>query len=144
MTKRRRHTPEQVIRKSREGERRLGQGSDLAAVCKHLEVSEQIWHRWPSGHQGRTPATIHGERVVRNSGMQHFRRRAPGSSAIALKKFARSGSSKRSVVGEVVPCRRTNTLEFVNAPEAPRGGLNAGPHECERLSPTGLSVTSTH
>ena len=38
MTKRRRHTPEQVIRKSREGERRLGQGSDLAAVCEHLEV----------------------------------------------------------------------------------------------------------
>ena len=46
MTKRRRHTPEQVMRKLREGERLLGEGSDLAAVCKHLEVSEQTWHRW--------------------------------------------------------------------------------------------------
>ena len=52
MTKRRRHTPEQVIRKLREGERRLGQGSDLAAVCKHLEVSEQIWHRWLDQYGG--------------------------------------------------------------------------------------------
>ena len=52
MTKRRRHTPEQVIRKLREGERMLGQGSDLAAVCKHLEVSEQTWHRWLNQYGG--------------------------------------------------------------------------------------------
>ncbi len=52
MTKRRRHTPEQVIRKLREGERMLGQGSDLAAVCKHLEVSEQTWHRWRNQYGG--------------------------------------------------------------------------------------------
>ena len=45
MATRRRHTPEQVIRKLREGERLLGTGQDLAAVCKHLEVSEQTWHR---------------------------------------------------------------------------------------------------
>jgi putative transposase len=52
MTKRRRHTPEQVIRKLREGERLLGEGSDLAAVCKHLEVSEQTWHRWRNQYGG--------------------------------------------------------------------------------------------
>ena len=40
MTNRRRHTPEQVIRKLREGERLLGEGQGLAGVCKHLEVSE--------------------------------------------------------------------------------------------------------
>ncbi len=52
VTKRRRHTPEQVIRKLREGERMLGEGSDLAAVCKHLEVSEQTWHRWRNQYGG--------------------------------------------------------------------------------------------
>ena len=52
MTKRRRHTPEQVIRKLREGERLLGEGEDLAAVCKHLEVSEQTWHRWCNQYGG--------------------------------------------------------------------------------------------
>ncbi len=52
MAKRRRHTPEQVIRKLREGERLLGEGQDLAGVCKHLEVSEQTWHRWRTQYGG--------------------------------------------------------------------------------------------
>ena len=30
----------------------LGEGSDLAAVCKHLEVSEQTWHRWRNQYGG--------------------------------------------------------------------------------------------
>jgi transposase-like protein len=52
MTNRRRHTPEQVIRKLREGERLLGEGQGLAGVCKHLEVSEQTWHRWRTQYGG--------------------------------------------------------------------------------------------
>jgi transposase-like protein len=52
MTRRRRHTPEQVIRKLREGERLLGEGQDLPAVCKHLEISEQTWHRWRNQYGG--------------------------------------------------------------------------------------------
>ena len=51
-TKRRGHTPEQVIRTLREGERMLGQGSDLASVCQHVEVSEQTWHRWLNQYGG--------------------------------------------------------------------------------------------
>jgi transposase-like protein len=43
---RRRHTPEQVIRKLREADRLLGEGQDVATVCKQLEVSEQTLHRW--------------------------------------------------------------------------------------------------
>ena len=37
MAKRRRYTPEQVIRRLREGERLSSTGQDLAAGCKHLE-----------------------------------------------------------------------------------------------------------
>ncbi len=43
---RRRHTPEQIIRKLREADRLLGEGRDVAAVAKALEVSEQTLHRW--------------------------------------------------------------------------------------------------
>jgi transposase-like protein len=43
---RRRHTPEQVIRKLREADRLLGEGMEVAAVAKQLEVSEQTLHRW--------------------------------------------------------------------------------------------------
>src|ERR671910_2744292 len=43
---RRRHTPEQIIRKLREADRLLGEGAEIAEVARHLEVSEQTYHRW--------------------------------------------------------------------------------------------------
>jgi hypothetical protein len=43
--KRHRHTPEQVVRKLREGERMINEGRDLAEVLRHLEVSESSWNR---------------------------------------------------------------------------------------------------
>jgi transposase-like protein len=43
---RRRHTPKQVVRKFREADRMLNEGADIAAVARHLEVSEQTYHRW--------------------------------------------------------------------------------------------------
>src|SRR5215212_6599708 len=43
---RRRHTPEQIIRKLREADRLLGEGQEVAAVAKQLEVSEQTLQRW--------------------------------------------------------------------------------------------------
>ena len=44
--KRRRHTPEQVIRKLREADRMLGEGKTTAEVARRLEVSENTYHRW--------------------------------------------------------------------------------------------------
>lgn len=52
--RRRRHTPEQIIRKLREGERQLGAGAELAAVCKHLEITEATWYRWRNQYGGMT------------------------------------------------------------------------------------------
>jgi putative transposase len=43
---RRRHTPEQVVRKLREADRLLGEGTELPEVLKQLEVSEATYHRW--------------------------------------------------------------------------------------------------
>jgi putative transposase len=43
---RRRHTPEQIIRKLREADRLLAEGAEVADVARHLEVSEQTYHRW--------------------------------------------------------------------------------------------------
>ncbi len=44
--KRHRHTPEQAVRKVREGERLLNDGADLAQVLRVLEISEATWNRW--------------------------------------------------------------------------------------------------
>jgi transposase-like protein len=50
--KRRRHTPDQIIRKLAEGEKLLGQGQDLEEVTRHLEITESTWHRWRNQYGG--------------------------------------------------------------------------------------------
>jgi DNA-binding transcriptional MerR regulator len=50
--KRRRHTPEQIIRKLREADRLLAEGRQIAEVAKALEVSEQSYHRWRNQYGG--------------------------------------------------------------------------------------------
>ena len=50
--KRHRHTPEQVVRKLREGERLLNDGKDLTEVLRTMEISEATWNRWRSQYGG--------------------------------------------------------------------------------------------
>jgi putative transposase len=49
---RRRHTPEQIVRKLREAARLLGEGQELPEVIKQLEVSEATFHRWRQQYGG--------------------------------------------------------------------------------------------
>src|SRR5664280_1046566 len=50
--KKRRHTPERLIRKLAEGEKLLAQGQTLGQVCRHLEITESTWHRWCNQYGG--------------------------------------------------------------------------------------------
>ena len=50
--KRRRHTPEQIIRKLAEGNKLLAGGTELDEVCRHLEIAESTWHRWLAQYGG--------------------------------------------------------------------------------------------
>lgn len=52
MATRRRHTPEQVIRKLREADRLLAEGKTTADVARALEVSENTYHRWRNQYGG--------------------------------------------------------------------------------------------
>jgi putative transposase len=52
LMKRRRHTPEQIIRKLREAERMLGEGKTVPEAAKELQVSEQTYHRWRNQYGG--------------------------------------------------------------------------------------------
>jgi transposase-like protein len=52
MARRRRHTPEQIIRKLREADRLLAEGQQVPEVAKALEVSEQTYHRWRTQYGG--------------------------------------------------------------------------------------------
>ena len=50
--KRKRHSPEQIVRKLREVEMELSSGTPIAQVCQKLEVSEQTLHRWRAEYGG--------------------------------------------------------------------------------------------
>ena len=50
--KRRRHTPEQIVRKLREADRLLAEGLEVPEVAKSLEVSEATYHRWRAQYGG--------------------------------------------------------------------------------------------
>lgn len=40
------HTPEQIIGKLRQAEKRMAGGATVGEVCRELEVSEATYHRW--------------------------------------------------------------------------------------------------
>jgi transposase-like protein len=46
MTTRKRHSPEQVVRKLIQADRMLREGKDIADVCRELAVAEQTYYRW--------------------------------------------------------------------------------------------------
>ena len=52
MGRRRRHTPEQIVRKLREADRMLGDGAAIEDVARHLEVTEATYHRWGKQYGG--------------------------------------------------------------------------------------------
>jgi transposase-like protein len=52
MGRRRRHTPDQIIRKLAEGNKLLADGMELDEVCRRLEIAESTWHRWVAQYGG--------------------------------------------------------------------------------------------
>jgi putative transposase len=50
--KRRRHTPEQIVRLLAEGEKLIGEGKTNEEVARHLEITESTWHRWRNQYGG--------------------------------------------------------------------------------------------
>ena len=68
--RRRRHTPEQVVRKLRDADAMLNAGKDLAAVLQALEVSEATYHRWRQQYGG-----MKAEEAVRLKKLEEENRR---------------------------------------------------------------------
>ena len=50
--RRKRHSPEQIVRKLRDADAMLNVGKDLAGVLQALEVSEATLHRWRAQYGG--------------------------------------------------------------------------------------------
>jgi putative transposase len=50
--RRKRHSPEQIVRKLRDADAMLNAGKDLAAVLQALEISESTYDRWRNQYGG--------------------------------------------------------------------------------------------
>jgi len=50
--KRKKHGPEQIIRKLREADTMLAAGRTIGQVAQALEISEQTFHRWRNQYGG--------------------------------------------------------------------------------------------
>jgi putative transposase len=50
--KRKKHTPEQIVKKLREAEMELAKGANVADVSRRLAVSEQTYYRWKQMYGG--------------------------------------------------------------------------------------------
>ncbi len=47
-----RHTPEQIIRKLRDADQKLADGTPIPEVARQLEISEATYHRWRNQYGG--------------------------------------------------------------------------------------------
>jgi transposase-like protein len=52
--KRKRHTPEEIVKQLRRAEVLLGEGRTVADVCKRLGVTEVTYYRWKKEFDGAT------------------------------------------------------------------------------------------
>jgi putative transposase len=51
-----RHTPEQIVRKLREAEAKLATGASVPQVARDLGISEATYHRWRNRYGGMNPS----------------------------------------------------------------------------------------
>lgn len=49
---RKRHKPEQIVKKLREADALLSSGTSIGEACRRLEVSEATYHRWRRQYSG--------------------------------------------------------------------------------------------
>jgi putative transposase len=52
MATRRRHTPEQIIRKLAKGNKLLAGGMTVEEICRQFQISESTWTRWLNQYGG--------------------------------------------------------------------------------------------
>jgi len=56
--KRKRHTPEQIVKHLREADRMLGEGKTVGQVCKRIGVTEVTYYRWRKEYDGATRDSV--------------------------------------------------------------------------------------
>jgi putative transposase len=87
--KRKRHSPEQIIRKLRDADAMLAGEKTIGQVCQALEVSEQTFHRWRQQYGG-----MKAEEAKRLKELEDENKR--------LKKLLAEAESDKAILKEVL------------------------------------------
>ena len=56
--KKKRHTPEQIVKKLHVASEELARGTNIEQVCRKLEISMATYHRWSKEYAGAKTATV--------------------------------------------------------------------------------------
>ena len=63
--KRKRHSPEQIVKKLHQAATELAGGRKIEEVCKGLEISPATYHRWQEQYGGADVATVKELKAVK-------------------------------------------------------------------------------
>jgi putative transposase len=100
MTTRKRHTPEQVVRKLAQADRLLAEGQEVADACRELGVSEQTYYRWRNQFGGLKADDAKRLKDLEKENSTLKRLLADAELEKAALKGDRSGRSYRSSSGD--------------------------------------------
>ena len=89
---RKRHTPEEIIKKLREAATLLAGGQSVKAVCKKLDVAPPTYHRWRQEYGGAKEETVKRLQALEKENTQIKKLVADLSLDKAMLKGARGGS----------------------------------------------------
>ena len=56
--KKKRHTPEQIVKKLHTASEELARGTSIDAVCRKLAISVATYHRWSKEYANTTTGTV--------------------------------------------------------------------------------------
>jgi putative transposase len=129
---RRRHTPDQNIRKLREADRLLGEGAEIADIARHLEVSEQTYHRWRN--------QLGGMKTDDARRLKHLEREnARLSPRLPIRRHRHRESdrdpARRRQVHPPSPSPTLSTTPSTRTPPSPAGTRSSGSGAAPRVHP---------
>lgn len=52
MTRKKNHSPEQIVKKLAQADKLITEGASIAEVCRQLEVHQQTYYRWRNNFAG--------------------------------------------------------------------------------------------
>lgn len=118
---RKRHTPEQIIRKLRTAEQLLSQGQSVADVCRALEVAAPNYHRWQQLYGGMKATEAKRLKELDQENARLKRLLADAELDKAMLKELAEGASEPGARPQSRVCS-TGSIPGVPAPCLPSGG----------------------